>query len=88
MTNRGQPPIRLQPYRFKTELWAMDADGANKRQLTRFNTPGAPEHVPGDIVVPADSAWSPDGTRLAVLVLTRDPNGPERGRGSLFLVSC
>jgi len=52
----------------KTELWLMDADGTNPRQLTHFNTPGHPEHVPGARCIVSDSAWSPDGKSLIACV--------------------
>lgn len=52
----------------KTELWIMEAGGANKQQLTHFNTPGHPEYMDGARCVVSDSAWSPDGRRIVMCV--------------------
>lgn len=49
------------------EFWLMDADGGNQRRLTYFNEPGYPEYV-GKRVLPANVAWSEDGTRMIVYV--------------------
>ncbi|MFH1038150.1 MAG: hypothetical protein V1789_05715 [PVC group bacterium] len=48
----------------KTELWVMDADGSNARQLTHFNTKGYPENITGARCIVADSAWAPDGKSI------------------------
>ncbi|MBI5294518.1 MAG: hypothetical protein HY869_03505 [Chloroflexi bacterium] len=54
----------------KTELWLMSADGRGQAQLTYFNDPASPLHMRDAYgVVPADSAWSPDGTQLLVYVI-------------------
>jgi Tol biopolymer transport system component len=42
----------------RTEVWLMNADGSNKRQLTHFND--------GSYVICADLSWSPDGKHLAL----------------------
>ncbi len=52
----------------KTELWIMAADGSQKQQLTYFNTPGHPEHVPGARCIVSDSTWDPDGSGLVACV--------------------
>jgi Tol biopolymer transport system component len=49
----------------RTEVWLMDRDGSNKRQVTFYNTPGSPGYVAGHVIC-ADLAWSPDGTSLVV----------------------
>ncbi len=48
----------------------MSADGSDATQLTFFNDPANP-HYSGDPygVVPANSAWSLDGTLLLVYVI-------------------
>jgi Tol biopolymer transport system component len=40
------------------EIWSMDPDGGNRRQLTKSGDPGA------DASGSAQPAWSPDGTRI------------------------
>ncbi|MBU7025989.1 MAG: PD40 domain-containing protein [Theionarchaea archaeon] len=52
--------------KLKTELWIMDANGSNKQQLTSFNDPENPEYS-GNVIV-SDSAWSPDGTKIAATI--------------------
>jgi hypothetical protein len=47
------------------ELYLADAGGGNRIQLTRFNTPGAPEHTPGYRVAAVKAVWSPDWRQLA-----------------------
>jgi Tol biopolymer transport system component len=54
----------------RSELWIMDADGTNPKQLTFFNQAGAPESN-GRRAFVGDLAWGPDSTRLA-LVLHRE----------------
>lgn len=48
----------------ETDYWIMSADGTNKTRLTFFNDPAHPEYVRGGAIA-GDSAWSPDGSRLA-----------------------
>lgn len=52
--------------KLRTELWIMNKDGSNKQRLTYFNTPGHPEYL-GKVIV-SDSAWSPDGSQIAVTI--------------------
>ncbi len=49
----------------KSELWLMNADGSDPKQLTFFNTAGSPEFV-GRRCFVSNSSWSPDGKKLAV----------------------
>ena len=49
----------------KSELWIMNADGSDPKQLTFYNDPDAPEYFTRRCFV-GDSAWSPDGTRVAI----------------------
>ncbi len=51
------------PEVYKTDLYLMDADGANRVRLTYFNEPGYPEYTGADTLIDKN-AWSPDGTRL------------------------
>ena len=57
----------------KSELWIMDADGKYPKQLTFFNQGGHP-HFTGQRVFLGDSAFSPDGTSVAVIMYS-----PKRG---------
>ncbi|MCI0476452.1 MAG: alpha/beta hydrolase fold domain-containing protein, partial [Anaerolineales bacterium] len=46
----------------KTDVWMMNADGSDKRRVTRFNDPNAPEGrgASGGVIV-GDLSWGPDG---------------------------
>lgn len=59
----------------RSELWIMDADGGNPRQLTFFNTPTAPESD-GRRAFIGDLSWGPDNNRFA-MVLYRETRGFE-----------
>nr|MDE0501089.1 hypothetical protein [bacterium] len=50
------------------EVFVVDADGANRRQLTEKNT----DHIPGFYGGPV---WSPDGTRVAFQTDDREGEG-------------
>jgi hypothetical protein len=65
VSSRGLPfsPTQNWQQTLATEVWVMDADGSNPRQVTFFNTPGQPGAT-GDRVIMADLAWSPDGNSL------------------------
>jgi hypothetical protein len=62
----------------KTELWDMSPDGSEQTQLTFFNTPDSFMYS-GDrySVIPADLAWSPDGTQFALLVIVNQSQQTE-----------
>ena len=68
MTNKGQAKyIRSgQPH---TDYWLMNPDGTNKRRLTYFNERGHEEFIKTGVTC-ADSAWSPDGQRIAAYLIT------------------
>ncbi|NLF18642.1 MAG: hypothetical protein GX595_15530 [Lentisphaerae bacterium] len=68
----GQGGTRWMAY-LRSELWVMDADGNNPKQLTFFNRPGAPESN-GRRAFIGDLAWSPDGNRLAVVLYRETRN--------------
>ncbi|MBR4417946.1 MAG: PD40 domain-containing protein [Victivallales bacterium] len=54
----------------KSELWIMNSNGQDKRQLTRFNRRGS-EHsflVNGRRAYVGMTAWNPDGKRIAFVV--------------------
>jgi Tol biopolymer transport system component len=51
----------------RTELWIMDADGVYPKQLTFFNTPGAPESN-GRRAFVGDFCWGPDGSKIAMVL--------------------
>ena len=66
--------------KLRTELWMMNADGSNKARLTYFNKPGYPEYT-GERIVVGDSAWSPDGMKLAIyLILPGQGTAGTKGR--------
>src|SRR5262249_19630131 len=62
---------------FQTELFLMNADGSDKRQITRFNVPGAAEKT-DEKSMPIHNSWSPDGTRLAITLQYGGPSYPRR----------
>ncbi len=82
-SDRGVPPgkstqrVRAPSARAqRRELWLMRADASDQERLTFFNHPAAPESLRGAVV--SDFAWSPDGRRLAVHVVTDLGEGEER----------
>ncbi len=53
----------------KTDVWIMNADGSNKRRLTRFNDPNAPEgRLARDGLIVGDMAWGPDSRSFAAKI--------------------
>jgi Tol biopolymer transport system component len=68
------------------DLWIMNRDGSDKQQLTWFHTPGHPHDLNKSFAVAADFDWSPDGTRIAALVLTNRPETGDRGSGLNVLI--
>lgn len=49
----------------RLDYWVMNADGSNKRRLTRFNDPNAPEYVDSPVGVGiGDLDWGPDGRTI------------------------
>ena len=71
----------VKPFDLETEFWIMNRDGSGKRQLTWFHTPNHPHYIDKPFVVSADFDWSPDGRRIAALVLTNRPETRDRGSG-------
>ena len=70
MSTRGQSP-RYDPSNdfwgtFRTDVWLMDADGANPQRLTRFSDPAYPEYLPGAVTRAIPVAWAPDGKSIFV----------------------
>ena len=53
----------------RSELWIMDADGENPKQLTFFNQKGSTHYMNQRSYV-GDNAWSPDGQHVVVCVNT------------------
>jgi Tol biopolymer transport system component len=72
MSSSPYPTVRLQ-----TELFLMNADGSDKRQITRFNVDGAPEKT-AEKSMPVHNSWSPDGTRLAITLQYGGSSYPKR----------
>lgn len=62
------------------EVWLMRLDGSEKRPLTRFNEAESAESLGRTWV--GDLAWSPDGDRLAVQVVS----GIAEGRPAIILL--
>ncbi|OGV66877.1 MAG: hypothetical protein A3K18_30540 [Lentisphaerae bacterium RIFOXYA12_64_32] len=58
-----------------SELWIMNSDGTEPKQLTRFNTFGTPEHLRRRCFV-GDSAWSPDGKQVTICLI-KETGGKE-----------
>ncbi|HTF04328.1 MAG TPA: T9SS type A sorting domain-containing protein [Bacteroidia bacterium] len=59
---------------YSTELYLMDANGANQQRLTFFTDPTRAEYIQ-DTVVVADHYWSPDGRRIFGFVHFIDSTG-------------
>ena len=67
MSSRDLPPIQ-DPFDIHADYWIMNVDGSNPRRVSRFAERGRPDYV-GPKVIAADSAWSPDGKRLAAYLI-------------------
>ncbi|MBM3128102.1 MAG: hypothetical protein FJ009_05620 [Chloroflexi bacterium] len=53
----------------KTDVWVMNADGSNKRRVTRFNDPNAPEGRDASAgVIVGDLSWGPDSQSLVAKI--------------------
>ncbi len=55
------------PNYLRTELWIMDVDGKDPKQLTFFNRNG-PRKLAGKRCIVGDTAWSPDGNTIATVI--------------------
>jgi len=60
-TNRGETKRYL-------NLWLMNIDGSDQREIVNFHHPGTPVYTEG--IGPADSSWSPDSRKLVVYVIS------------------
>jgi Tol biopolymer transport system component len=67
----------------KTELFLAQADGSDKRQLTRFNVPGSAEFS-AEASMPSRTSWSPDGRRLSI---TQQMGGAEYPLRHLWILT-
>jgi Tol biopolymer transport system component len=72
--------FRTFPFTLEAEFWIMNADGSNKKRVTRVHDPNSSEHRDG-FVVAADAAWSPDGKSFIGLFITGEPDTEKRGSG-------
>ena len=54
----------------RTDYWIMNADGSDKKRLTFFNQPGAPEYRPS-FNIASDLSWAPDGKAFAAYLQLR-----------------
>lgn len=52
----------------KADLWLMNADGSNKRQITFFNVPGHPESMSRGRAIVSEMSWSPRGDAVIAAV--------------------
>lgn len=59
---------------YSSELWLMDANGANPMRLTYFTDPSHAEYIQDTVVTP-DHYWSPDGRRIFGFVHFIDSTG-------------
>jgi Tol biopolymer transport system component len=61
----------------RTEVWLMESDGQEPRQLTHFNDPGYPEYelVDGKRVIVSYVSWSSDGKVLLCSLVIYDESG-------------
>jgi Tol biopolymer transport system component len=77
MSSRDVLGWPIDPVDMKADYWLMNADGSNQRRVTFFNERGHPHHIAGGALA-ADSAWSPDGRRVAAYLMTdtRKVTGP------------
>jgi hypothetical protein len=78
--------FEVEPFLLETEFWMMDRKGGNQQQLTWFHTPAHPHYLQHRFAVAADFDWSPDGSRIAALVLTNKPDTRRRGSGINVLI--
>lgn len=77
-SSRGLGGGRQLPWR--QDLWLISLDGQRQERLTFWNDPGSSQFL-GEALI-ADLAWSPQGDRLAVTVVSADPEP----RQALWLV--
>jgi len=86
MSNTGinDVPLTSENWMFhlKTELWIMDADGANQQRLTSFNTPGRRTYMKGARCIVSDNCWRPDGSQVLLTVAAFN----ERGKAAKMLL--
>lgn len=78
--------FEVNPFFLETEFWIMDRSGGNQKQLTWFHTPTHPHYLEHRFAVAADFDWSPDGRRIAALVLTNKPDTRKRGSGIIVMI--
>ena len=72
VTTEGFKEYRGDP---RNELWIMNADGSNKQHLTYFNQLGRVGYT-GYKMISGDSAWSADGTKLALYRIMAGKKNP------------
>ena len=48
------------------DLYLMDRDGNNKTQLTYFDDPNSPYHIPDKFHNHKENSWSPDGSQIVL----------------------
>jgi hypothetical protein len=67
----------------------MQADGSGQTQLTFFNAPDSPMYSGEEYgVVAADSAWSPDGNRIVLYLISNSGGESEfSGSGKIVLLA-
>jgi len=70
-------PAPTGPEDLETDYWIMDADGSNQRRLTFFNDKDSPDYIK-DGVTASDFAWSPDGTKIAAVLIPLAKGGKNK----------
>jgi len=78
--------FEINPFYLEAEFWIMNRDGSNKRRLTWFHQAGHPHYLDKDFAVAADFDWSPDGKKIAGLIITHKPDTDKRGSGMVVLI--
>jgi len=66
-SSAGYPTDPNHPEAVSLDLWLMNVDGTEKKRLTYFNDPSAPEYL--GRVAAGDSTFSPDGKEIFVYVI-------------------
>jgi Tol biopolymer transport system component len=75
ISSAGIPQVKTQSFLemtrnpLQTDIWIMEADGSNKRRLTYFNDPKAPEaRLAHRGLIVGDISWGPDGKSFAAKI--------------------
>ncbi len=78
--------FEIKPFYLQTDFWKMNRNGGHKRRLTWFHASNHPHFLDREFAVAADFDWSPNGKRIAALILTNRPETRKRGSGIIVLI--